>query len=167
MMIHNFCYKHFIINLETTLEKLTISGTLLIFNYIDVSTGHFSVLIRRHGSVSALKCMRDEMHTVYLYASRRVASTRDYRISIMAEPMKFWLGAIDSLGSNCIIKVFSFFLYVPYERRYCDAKFESGNFLFKKRRHCHRRPILCCTVATSDARGGTDLAVLNDISHMW
>jgi len=45
--------------------------------------------------------------------------------------MKFSLGAIDSLGSNCIIKVFSFFLYMPYERRYCDAKSESGNFLLR------------------------------------
>jgi len=45
--------------------------------------------------------------------------------------MKFWIGAIDSLGSNYIMKVFSFFLYVPYERRYCDAKFESGNFLLR------------------------------------
>jgi len=69
--------------------------------------------------------------TVYLYANRQVASTRDYRISITVEPMMFWLGAIDSLGSNCIIKVFSFFLYVPYERRYCDTKFESGNFLLR------------------------------------
>jgi len=67
------------------------------------------MIIRRHGSVSALKCMRDEMHRVPL---REPASyTRDYRISIM-----------DSLGSNCIRKVFSFFPYVPYELRYCDAK---------------------------------------------
>jgi len=27
--------------------------------------------------------------------------------------------------------VFLFFLYVPYERRYCDAKSESGNFLLR------------------------------------
>jgi len=61
-----------------------------------------------------------------IYASRQFANARDYRILITAEPMKFWIGAIDSLGSKCIIKMFLFFLYVFYERRYCDAKFESG-----------------------------------------
>jgi len=45
--------------------------------------------------------------------------------------MKFWIGAIDNLGSKCIIKMFLFFLYVCYERRYCDAKFESGNLLLR------------------------------------
>jgi len=94
-----------------------------------------SFYIKRHGSVSRRVyytiCIASRDRTVYLYANRRVASTCDYRISITAEPMKFRIGAIDSLGSNYIMKVFSFFLYVPYERRYCDAKFESGNFLLR------------------------------------
>jgi len=76
-------------------------------------------------------CIASRDRTVYLYANRWIASTRDYRISITTEPMKFWIEAIDSLGSNYIIKIFSFLLYVPYERRYCDAKFESGNFLLR------------------------------------
>jgi len=41
------------------------------------------------------------------------------------------MNAFDSLGSNCIIKVFLIFVYVSYERRYCNAKFESGNFLLR------------------------------------
>jgi len=69
---------------------------------------------------------------VYLYANRRIASIRDYRITITAdEPIKFWIDTINSLGSNYIIKIFSFFLYVSYEWRYSDAKFESGNFLLR------------------------------------
>jgi len=66
-----------------------------------------------------------------VYTSRQFASARDYQILITVKPMKFWIGAIDSLGSKCIIKMFLFFLYVSYERRYCNAKFESGNLLLR------------------------------------
>jgi len=54
---------------------------------------------------------------------------------------------MDSLGSNCIRKVFSFFPYVPYELRYCDAKSNLYKIHVKIRRrhyyyhhHHHRRP---------------------------
>ena len=70
-------------------------------------------------------------HPVSNNATRRVASLCDYWISITIEPIKFWVGSIDSLGSNYIIKVFLFFLYVPYVRRYYDAKFESRIFTLR------------------------------------
>jgi len=55
------------------------------------------------------------------------------------------------LGLHYIIKVFLFFLYVPYEQRYCDA-----NFYFKKRhRHRHYR-LISCTIAIFVARGASD-----------
>jgi len=66
-----------------------------------------------------------------IYASQQFASARDYWISITAESIKFWIEAIDNLSSKCIIKMFLFFLYVSYERRYCDAKFESANLLLR------------------------------------
>jgi len=49
---------------------------------------------------------------------------------------------MDSLGSNCIRKVFSFFPYVPYELRYCDAKSNLYKIHVKIRRryYYHRRP---------------------------
>jgi len=46
---------------------------------------------------------------------------------------------MDSLGSNCIRKVFSFFPYVPYELRYCDAKSNLYKIHVKIRRR-YRRP---------------------------
>jgi len=46
---------------------------------------------------------------------------------------------MDSLGSNCIRKVFSFFPYVPYELRYCDAKSNLYKIHIKIRRR-YRRP---------------------------
>jgi len=45
---------------------------------------------------------------------------------------------MDSLGSNCIRKVFLFFPYVPYGLRYCNAKFNLYKIHVKIRRH--RRP---------------------------
>jgi len=48
---------------------------------------------------------------------------------------------MDSLGSNCIRKVFSFFPYVPYELRYCNAKSNLYKIHVKiRRRYYHRRP---------------------------
>jgi len=106
---------------------------LLFYIYLNFTVSNFKIhtVVSRDEFTILYMCIASRDCTVYLYANRRVASTRDYRISITAEPMKFWIGAIDSLGSNYIIKLFSFFLYVPYERRYCDAKFESGNFLLR------------------------------------
>jgi len=103
---------------------------------------------------------------MYLYANRRVASTRDYRISITVDGTDEVLNRRNRyLASNYIIKVFSFFLYVPYKQRYC--KIRIWKLSFKKRRryyyyYCrHRQPyiyinILCCTIATSDARSAND-----------
>jgi len=45
---------------------------------------------------------------------------------------------------------------MPYE--ILRRKVQIWKFSFKKRRHCHysRRPILCCTVAISDAKDASD-----------
>ena len=71
-----------------------------------------------------VKCYESRRPTLF-YASQRVPSMRDYQISVMAEPIKFWVVSNDSLAPTCIIKVFLFFLSVPYERRYRDAKSKS------------------------------------------
>jgi len=68
--------------------------------------------------------------TVYFYESQRDASIWNFWISIVTEPIKFLIGSIDSLGSNYIIKVFLFFLYVSYKRKYCEVW--SGNFYFRR-----------------------------------
>jgi len=74
--------------------------------------------------------------TVYLFASRRVANTKDYRSSLMIEPIKFSVGLINSLGLNSIIKMLLLFP-MPYEQKYCDAMSKSRNLHFKK---CYRCP---------------------------
>jgi len=43
---------------------------------------------------------------------------------------------MDSLGLIYIRKVFSLFMYVIHERRYCHVIWKR-NFWFKKRRRCH------------------------------
>jgi len=43
--------------------------------------------------------------------------------------------SIDCNRSEYIMKVFLFFLYVLYERRYCDSKYESETFIKKKLRN--------------------------------
>jgi len=48
--------------------------------------------------------------------------------------------------------VFLLFLFVFWKRRDCNAKSESGNFYFKKRRHYYRHPKKSYTVATFDVR---------------
>src|SRR5580765_6389624 len=79
-------------------------------------------------------------HSVYLYASRPVESTRDYQTSITAERIEFLLGLIDSLGLNYIRKVSLFSLYIFYKQRYYDAKSKCGNF--------HLRNITVTVIAT-------------------
>ena len=77
-------------------------------------------------------------HSVYLYASRLVESTRDYQTSITAERIEFLLGLIDSLGLNYIRKVSLFLLYMLYKHYILRRKVEMWKFSFKKR-HRHRR----------------------------
>jgi len=49
--------------------------------FIDKLTNYaIFVSIKRHGRISALKCIRET--DVYIYASRWVASSWDYQISI-------------------------------------------------------------------------------------
>jgi len=76
-------------------------------------------------------CIASRDRTVSIYVSRQFASARWDWISITAEPMKFWISTINSLGSKWIIKMSLFFLYMSYERRYCNAKFKSGNLLLR------------------------------------
>jgi len=62
------------------------------------------------------------------------------------------------LGLNYIRKVFLFFLCMPYEQRYCDAKSDLENF---KKRHYYYYCRRCCrlhTVAISVTRGVSDQA---------
>jgi len=122
---------------------------------------HLNIIIKTHGSVS-----RRVYHIYTVARSNRIYiheptiyEHRDYRISITdVELIKFWIDAIDSLSSNYIIKVFSFFSLRALWAEILRRKVRIWKFSFKKRRchHCHRRPILCCTVATSDARGASD-----------
>jgi len=93
----------------------------------------YKYYIKKHGSISRQVCTQRN-RPVYLYASQRIASIRDYRISITVKSIKFWVGLFDNLGLNYIIKVFLFFFCVLYKRRYRDAKFESGTF---KKRHSY------------------------------
>jgi len=119
--------------------------------------------IKRHGSVS-----RRVYYTIYVYRWEtgpciftRVASTRDYRISITAESMKFWIGAIDSF--ELYYKSIFIFSLRALWAEILRCKVWIWKFFFKKRRYqyyCrHRRPIYiisCYRVATSDAKGAND-----------
>jgi len=53
------------------------TATNVYIDYVIFKESICSRYIKRYGHVSVLKCMR-ENRTVYLYASRRVASTSDY-----------------------------------------------------------------------------------------
>lgn len=69
--------------------------------------------------------------SMYLYASRLVKSTSNYRISITAKPIEFLIGLIDSLGFNYIKKVSLLLLYVYYKQKYYDVKSHNVDiFLF-------------------------------------
>ena len=74
---------------------------------------------------------------IYFYVSRWIARDRDYYISIRTEPIAFYVCLIDSIHSGRIVLLF--FLYVPYKRRYFDAKFESETFNIKLCRRHRRR----------------------------
>jgi len=55
---------------------------------------------------------------MYLYAKPKVETSRDYQISITAEPTELIISLIDSAYPNYIIKICSFLLYVLYEKSY-------------------------------------------------
>jgi len=46
--------------------------------------------------VSRVKFTRSAIRTVYLYARSKVETSRDYQISITAEPIKLIISSIDS-----------------------------------------------------------------------
>jgi len=65
-------------------------------------------VIKRHGSVSCQ--MNAQRKTAPCIFTRAGDLSIWDRISIMIELIKFWVGLIDSLGLNYVIKVFLFFL---------------------------------------------------------
>ena len=65
------------------------------------------------------------------------------------------------------MKVFSFFLYVLYERRYCDAKYESETFIKKKLRN-----VVVVVVVATEWEGGCPFGIFGargkcDASNAW
>jgi len=54
--------------------------------------------------VSRAKFTRSARRTVYLYARPKVETSRDYQISITAEPIELIISSIDSTYSNYIMK---------------------------------------------------------------
>jgi len=72
--------------------------------------------------VSRAKFMRSARWIVYLYARPKVETSRDYQISITAEPIELIINSIDSAYSNYIRKICLFLLYVLYEKSYYNVK---------------------------------------------
>jgi len=75
-----------------TSERMNIFGKIAEKSHKIIKGLQGRTIIKRHGSVSRQVyyiCIASRDWTVYLYASPRVASSRDYRISITAELMKF------------------------------------------------------------------------------
>jgi len=73
--------------------------------------------------VSRAKFTRSARRTVYLYARPKLEIiSRDYQISITAEPIELIISLIDNTYPNYIIKICSFLLYVLYEKSYYNVK---------------------------------------------
>jgi len=72
--------------------------------------------------VSRAKFMRSARWIVYLYARPKVETSRDYQISITAEPIELIINSIDSAYPNYIRKICLFLLYVLYEKSYYNVK---------------------------------------------
>jgi len=72
--------------------------------------------IKKHGNDSA-KFTRSARRTVYLYARPKVEPSRDYQISITAEPIELIINSIDRAYPNYIKKICLFLLYVLYEKK--------------------------------------------------
>jgi len=63
---------------------------------------------------------------VYLYAKPKVETSRDYQISITAEPIELIISSIDSAYPNYIRKICLFLLYVFYEKSYYNVKYKNS-----------------------------------------
>jgi len=71
--------------------------------------------------VSRAKFTRSARRTVYLY-TRPKETSRDYQISITAEPIELIISLIDNAYPNYIRKICLFLLYVLYEKSYYNVK---------------------------------------------
>lgn len=69
--------------------------------------------------------------------SRRVSRSLDYRISTTADPIEFWVGPIDSLDPNYIIK--AFLLFVAVFRMSEDITIQSPNWQITLKKRCYSR----------------------------
>jgi len=68
--------------------------------------------ISRDTVVSRAKFTRSVRRTVYFYTRPKVETSRNYQISITAEPIELIISSIDSAYSNYTIKVCWFLLYM-------------------------------------------------------
>jgi len=81
-----------------------------------------AMFLSRDTVMSRAKFTRSARRTVYLYAKSKVETSRDYQISITAEPIELIISLTDSAYPNYFIKICSFLLYVLYEKSYYNVK---------------------------------------------
>jgi len=72
--------------------------------------------------MSRANLTRSARWTVYLYARPKVETSRDYQISITAEPIGLIISSIDSAYPDYIRKICLFLLYILYEKSYYNVK---------------------------------------------